>query len=116
MERRRILTALLGSVALTLGLVTVSTTMNQHVVDAAEETATISFADKAQRTTFTTSQQVWQQNGITVTNNKAASTNNVADYAKPARFYAGSNLIVEMDYCDYLVEVPYHLVHQNGHH
>lgn len=57
--------------------------------------ATISFTDKANRTVFTTSQQVWEQNGITVTNNKASSTNNVADYANPARFYANSQLIVE---------------------
>lgn len=56
------------------------------------ETATLSFADKAQRTTFTTSQQIWEQNGIKLTNNKASSTNAVADYANPARFYAGSNL------------------------
>ena len=41
---------------------------------------------------MTTSQQVWVENGITVTNDKAASTNNVADYAKPARFYQGSKL------------------------
>jgi len=57
--------------------------------------ATISFANKAQRTVFNTSQQVWVQNGITVTNNKAASSSNVADYANPARFYASSQLIVE---------------------
>ncbi len=64
---------------------------------AAEETATLSFADKAQRTNLTPTQQVWEQNGITLTNNKAASTNNVADYANPARFYKSSELIVEAD-------------------
>ena len=63
---------------------------------AAEEvTATISFADKTFRTEFTTSTQVWNQNGITVTNNKGKSTTNVADYANPARFYKNSELIVE---------------------
>ena len=61
----------------------------------AENTATLSFADKAQRTAFDTSKQVWKQNGITLTNNKASSTNAVADYAKPARFYANSEIIVE---------------------
>lgn len=55
----------------------------------------ISFADKAKRTEFDTSKQVWVENGITVTNNKADSSNNVADYAKPARFYASSELVVE---------------------
>ena len=59
------------------------------------EEATLSFADKANRTTFTTSKQVWEQNGIIVTNNKSSSTSNVADYAKPARFYKSSELIVE---------------------
>lgn len=56
--------------------------------------ATLSFANKAQRTTFTTSQQVWQQNGITLTNDKGSSTSNVADYAGPARFYASSKITV----------------------
>ncbi len=58
-----------------------------------DEEVTISFADKANRTELTTSKQVWEQNGITVTNNKGESTTNVADYA-PARFYKGSELIV----------------------
>lgn len=63
---------------------------------AAEEvTATISFADKSLRTELTTVKQVWEQNGITVTNNKGKSTTNVADYANPARFYKNSELIVE---------------------
>ena len=59
------------------------------------EEATLSFADKAQRTSFSTTQQVWAQDGITFTNNKASSTNSVADYAKPVRLYAGSNIVVE---------------------
>ena len=62
---------------------------------AALTNATLSFANKAQRTEFTTSVQVWEQNGVKVTNNKSSSTNAVADYASPARFYAGSNLVVE---------------------
>ncbi len=62
-----------------------------------EVNATISFADKAQRTEFDTSHQVWVQNGITVTNNKAASTNNVGDYANPARFYKSSSLEIKVD-------------------
>ena len=61
----------------------------------AQETATLSFADKAQRTSFSTEQQVWEQNGITFTNNKASSTTNVADYAGPVRLYAKSEVIVE---------------------
>ena len=57
--------------------------------------ATISFADKAQRTEFSEEKQVWTQNGLIVTNNKAASKNAVGDYANPARFYQGSALTIE---------------------
>ena len=60
-----------------------------------EKTASLSFANKAQRTTFTTTQQIWEQNGIKLTNDKASSTNAVADYANPARFYAGSKLTLD---------------------
>ncbi len=62
---------------------------------ATAEEATLSFADKANRTVFNANQQVWEQNGITLTNNKAASTNAVADYVNPARFYKSSQLILE---------------------
>ena len=64
-------------------------------VFGAEETATLSFASTAQRTSYSTSKQVWQQNGITFTNNKASSSNAVADYANPVRLYANSAIIVE---------------------
>ena len=59
-----------------------------------EVEATLSFADKAQRTEYTEDIQVWEQNGITLTNNKASSTSNVGDYANPARFYAKSEIII----------------------
>ena len=61
------------------------------------ETATITFDDKAKRTQFSTLIQVWEENGIIVTNNKHDSTSNVADYANPARFYKNSQLIVAKD-------------------
>lgn len=53
--------------------------------------------DKANRTEFTTSKQVWAQNGIILTNEKGGSTSNVADYAKPARFYKSSKIVVEVE-------------------
>ena len=56
--------------------------------------ATISFADKANRTNLTDDEQVWAQNGITVTNAKASSTSNCADYSNPARFYKSSSLTI----------------------
>ena len=70
--------------------------------------ASISFADVANRVSISDAQQVWKQNGITVTNDKGASTSNVADYSDPVRFYKSSNLTVAADkafsqvifYCD----------------
>ena len=60
-----------------------------------EDSATITFdADKANRTEYTSTIQIWSQNGITVTNNKAASTSNVGDYSNPARFYKSSEVII----------------------
>ena len=56
---------------------------------------TIVFDDTSKRTEFTTEIQIWTENGVTVTNEKAASRSNVADYFKPARFYAASSLKVE---------------------
>ena len=62
-----------------------------------EGTTTITFDATSKRTVFTTEQQVWVENGITVTNNKASSKSDVADYASPARFYASSQLIIESE-------------------
>ena len=56
--------------------------------------ATLSFASKDNRTSYSTSKQVWKENGITLTNDKSSSQNNVADYANPARFYAGSKITI----------------------
>ena len=64
-------------------------------VAAESASATITFDSVSKRTEFDSSHQVWQENGITVTNNKGASTSAVADYAAPARFYKSSTLIVE---------------------
>lgn len=57
--------------------------------------ASLSFANKEQRTTFNTNQQVWEQNGIKMINDKDNSTNAIADYANPARFYQNSKVTVE---------------------
>ncbi|MBO5401998.1 MAG: dockerin type I repeat-containing protein [Clostridia bacterium] len=65
-------------------------------VAAEEGSATISFANTANRTAFSTSEQVWEQNGITVTNTKTATSSDVADYVAPVRFY--KNSIVKIDY------------------
>ena len=58
-------------------------------------TTTISFADKANRTSFDkTIAQVWEQNGIKVIHNKGTGSN-IGDYANPIRFYTGSEVIIE---------------------
>ncbi len=56
--------------------------------------ATISFADKANRTELTKTQQVWVQNGITVTNDKTSGSADIADYSNPVRFYKSSKVTV----------------------
>ncbi len=56
--------------------------------------ATITF-EVDNRTDFSTEKQVWAQNGITITNNKATSASAVADYSNPARFYKSSSLTFE---------------------
>ena len=59
------------------------------------DSATIYFNNVANRTFYSSEQQIWEQNGITVTNDKGASTSNVGDYTDPARFYKSSNVTVE---------------------
>ncbi len=53
----------------------------------------IKFNDKAKCTSNSTTQQIWTENGITLINDKASATNNVALYA-PIRCYKGSNVTV----------------------
>lgn len=57
--------------------------------------ASIGFSDKANRTEFSTTKQVWVMNGITITNNKASASSDVADYIDPIRFYKGSDVTIE---------------------
>ena len=70
-------------------------TGDDNTGDATAGSYSVSFADVANRTVYTASQQVWEQNGVIVTNDKASSTNDVADYSNPARFYKSSALKVE---------------------
>lgn len=55
----------------------------------------LDFSSTAQRTSFSTSSQVWQNGAVTLTNNQAASVNSVADYSAPVRFYPASDVIIE---------------------
>ena len=65
--------------------------------NAKEVEATISFASTAQRVSQNTSEQVWANEGVTFTNNKASSSNDVANYSNPVRLYQNSNIVVEHD-------------------
>ena len=57
-----------------------------------ELVATITFDNTENRTEFTTEKQVWVENGVTCTNEKASSSTNVADYSGIVRLYAGSTI------------------------
>ena len=59
--------------------------------------AKLDFSNVANRVEWDTEHQIWSTNGITLTNNKGASTSNVADYSAPARFYKSSEIIVECE-------------------
>ena len=56
---------------------------------------TVSFANTTQRTAYSTDQQIWENDGIKITNNQASSTSNVGDYSNPARFYKSTEVIIE---------------------
>ncbi len=64
---------------------------------SAADGVTISFAPDENRTSYSSSQQVWQENGIKVTNNKGASTNNLRDNLGDdhIRCYKNSEVIIE---------------------
>ena len=62
---------------------------------AAESTATISFSSTSNRTSVSTSKQVWEQNGITFTNNKGSGSNINSQYYNPLRLYKNSNIVIE---------------------
>ena len=60
---------------------------------AAEASVTLDLSKSSNRTSFSTMEQVWEQNGITLTNKKEGSSSNVANYTPP-RFYASSSLTI----------------------
>ena len=75
-------------------LFTILAAMLISMVGFAQTAATLTFDNKAKCTSSSTSQQVWEENGITLTNDKAASSTNVAVYA-PVRLYASSAITVK---------------------
>ena len=69
-------------------------TLNDCVCDESNDvdkiTETLTFDDKNKRTEFSSEKQVWTENNIVITNTKANSTSDIADYSNPARFYKNS--------------------------
>ena len=61
------------------------------------QSTTLSFADKAARTELTKTVQVWKSGAVTLTNSKTSDSNDIADYANPARFYQGSEVVIECE-------------------
>ena len=84
---------------LMVAFIAVFTLSVSNKVNAANgDVHTLSFASTAQRESLTTSKQVWENDGVTFVNNKAASTNNVADYSNPVRLYANSEIVVSCSF------------------
>ena len=64
--------------------------------EAEEIVKTITFDETSKRIVGTTEQQVWVENGITVTNNKAGASSDVnLQYYNPVRFYKNSTVTVD---------------------
>lgn len=65
------------------------------MVDPNAKTGTISFASEVQRISQDENAQVWKNDGITFTNNKASSSNAVVSNVNPVRLYANSSITIE---------------------
>ena len=61
----------------------------------AEGDATLTFDTTSKRTEYSTSVQVWEENGIKFTNNKGSSTSNIGNFANPVRLYKSSTITIE---------------------
>lgn len=85
-----------GNIAVTCGDLSQVVAVSQAAASSGAQTAVEAelVFSAANRTTFTTSQQVFEANGIKVINDKASSTSPVADYVAPARFYKSSKVTV----------------------
>lgn len=64
-------------------------------IDPNAPTATLSFASTDQRVSQDNDSQVWSNEGVTFTNNKASSTTDVANYSNPVRLYKNSDITIE---------------------
>ena len=69
---------------------------------SAQVSTSISFADTTARTSLSTDAQVWTKDSVTFTNDKAASTQNIADYSNPLRLYANTSVTIA---CENMVSI-----------
>ena len=88
--------AIEGTITVTCGSLNQTIAVTQAAASSGDQTAVEAVVEftKDNRTTFTTSQQIFEANNIKVINDKGASTSPVADYAEPARFYKNSKITV----------------------
>lgn len=76
-----------GNIEIEISIVLAGTSVDKDV--------TVSFADNTQRTSFTTSEQVWVNDGVTFTHNKGTGNALVETYINPIRLYKGSTVEIE---------------------
>lgn len=85
------LMALIGNNTRVANILTnMQTTTKDEIV-----TSTLTFAE-GNRVASSGTQQTWQQNGVTLIYDKGSYNQSLAEYANPARFYAGTKLTVNM--------------------
>ena len=90
-----------GNITVTCGSLSQVITVSQAAASASggeqtEVTAELNFI-AANRTSWDTSKQIWEVEGVKLVNEKGSSTSNVADYVNPARFYKSSKITVTAD-------------------
>lgn len=66
-----------------------------YVASEGVANATLTFDDEDKRIVSTTTQQIWAENGITLTYDKAGYNNNLAEYFNPVRFYKNTTITIE---------------------
>lgn len=65
------------------------------VASAAKEPAVLDFSNDANRTMQNEDQQIWEANGVKLTNDRGSSTQPIKDYFNPIRLYAKTSVTIE---------------------
>ena len=91
-----------GNITVTCGTLSQVITVSQAAASTSdgeeqeEVTATLQFV-AANRTSWDSTKQTWEVEGVKLVNEKGSSTSAVADYVNPARFYKSSKITVTAD-------------------